>query len=227
MDAAPQPPRTDSSFLRDIPKSSGSFKRDPPPTPNAPRYQSVRRDNRSGSSNNFSSRDRGPAPHQNRPAQQPSTSTGGASKWGLEDMVSPRRSIFQKPEKPAPSEVEPEPKKIDTKLPQASQLISSSPSLVPRDEVRVRYTNSIVNRTTFKERGSLVAKLNQRYKGKDKDDEFAIPNYSRNRAAPQSPKKVRDKKNKSHGAKHVKADVFIPTVISVANLARLLKVKLG
>lgn len=151
------------------------------------------------------------------------------SKWGLEDLVSPRRSIFEKPIEPVPSEEkveEPEPAEIDTKSPQAVQLISPSPSLIPRDEVQIRYSNSIVNRTTFKERGSLVAKLNRQSKGGE-IEELAIPMHSRNRNAPSNSKKVREKKNKSQTSKHIKADVFIPSVISVANLARLLKVKLG
>lgn len=93
----------------------------------------------------------------------------------------------------------------------------------------MRVENNIVKRTTFKERGSLVAMLNQsQYGRRDRDrDEFVIPSQTRNRNTPQNPRKANNNKKLAHASKRVKVDVFIPTMISVANLARLLKVKLG
>ena len=76
-------------------------------------------------------------------------------------------------------------------------------------------------RGRFKQRGSLVSRL---------DEEVAIPKHSRvSQAQPSGKGKEKEKAGEvqktANAAKRV--DVFIPTVISVGNLAKLLNVTLG
>lgn len=112
--------------------------------------------------------------------------------------------------------VEDEDKAIPAKLPgnHAERLAYES-----------RNANSRLTRINYKDRGSLVAKISQ-LRMPDEED-LAIPAQSRGRDASTMMKKAKAKKNKVQEVKRVNADVFIPSVVSIANLARLLNVKLG
>ncbi|KAI9065099.1 initiation factor 2 [Trametes sanguinea] len=73
------------------------------------------------------------------------------------------------------------------------------------------------NRTQYKDRGSLLSRL--------KAEEAVIPKHSRVSNA-RSDVKEKEKKKAPKEVKKVNADVFIPSIITVGNLAKLLNVKL-
>lgn len=75
------------------------------------------------------------------------------------------------------------------------------------------------SRGVFKERGSILSKM---------DQDVAIPNYSRTRNPVYAVKgKGKERKAKKQDAKAPNLDIYIPSVISVGNLARLLNVRPG
>ncbi|KAI0372835.1 initiation factor 2 [Pilatotrama ljubarskyi] len=73
------------------------------------------------------------------------------------------------------------------------------------------------NRSQYKERGSLISRLK---------DEVVIPNSSRVSSGRSVAKEKEEKKRASAKVKTAKLDVFIPSVVSVGNLAKLLNIKL-
>ncbi|OSD08681.1 initiation factor 2 [Trametes coccinea BRFM310] len=72
-------------------------------------------------------------------------------------------------------------------------------------------------RTQYKERGSLLSRLK---------DEAVIPKHSRVSNVRSEVKEKEEKKKAPKAIKKVNADVFIPSIITVGNLAKLLNVKL-
>ncbi|KAI8998476.1 hypothetical protein BD414DRAFT_475182 [Trametes punicea] len=73
------------------------------------------------------------------------------------------------------------------------------------------------NRSQYKERGSLVSRLK---------DEVVIPSSSRASDSRPAAKAKEEKKRNPKPVKAVTVDVFIPSVVTVGNLAKLLNVKL-
>lgn len=69
-----------------------------------------------------------------------------------------------------------------------------------------------------KARGSILARMNEG---------VTLPSHSRTRNAVVSKGKEKEKKAKRQELKHKNLDIYIPSVISVGNLARLLNVRLG
>ncbi|CAL1704982.1 unnamed protein product [Somion occarium] len=208
-----------ADFGRDaVPHSSNSFQRDRPPVSSSSQSQGWKRDPPPTTAGSSSRLDREPAPHQqsNRsqslqsPKTAPSPDIKAQSKWGLENN---RHSVFSEPK--LSESVEDEDKAIPAKLPgnHAERLAYES-----------RNANSRLTRINYKDRGSLVAKISQ-LRMPDEED-LAIPAQSRGRDASTMMKKAKAKKNKVQEVKRVNADVFIPSVVSIANLARLLNVKL-
>ncbi len=73
-------------------------------------------------------------------------------------------------------------------------------------------------RSQYKERGSIISRLK---------DEVVIPSHSRVTSSRSGIKEKEQKKNTSKAHKPIHVDVFIPSVVSVGNLAKLLNVRLG
>ncbi len=67
----------------------------------------------------------------------------------------------------------------------------------------------------FKERGSIANRMSE---------DVAIPKYSRVKADPRKMKEVKPQRRKYVQATR---DVYIPSAVSVGNLAKLLNVRLG
>lgn len=75
------------------------------------------------------------------------------------------------------------------------------------------------SKRTFKDRGSIASRLNH--------GEITIPHRARVKTTAVLKGKEKDKRVKSRIGKVVNVDVYIPTVVSVGHLARLLSVRLG
>lgn len=96
----------------------------------------------------------------------------------------------------------------------ASQVWTPGMDVDSRQDSRSRH-----RRTQFKERGSLMSRLSH---------DVDVSSHSRSSRTPSAQVTTKEKSVKSpKAAKQVNVDVFIPTVVSVGNLARLLNVKLG
>lgn len=74
------------------------------------------------------------------------------------------------------------------------------------------------NKRTYKERGSLISRHSE---------EVAIPKYSRASNARTNTKEKEKVQKAPKAVKPANVDVFIPSVVSVGNLAKLLNVTLG
>lgn len=102
------------------------------------------------------------------------------------------------------------------------EVPSDSPSeflqdYMDSDTLRVSGRSKRSRRGAFKERGSLVERLNA-------GDNIEIPSHSRAEVSPETAKKAR---KKSKSSKPINIDIAIPSIISVGNFARLLGVSLG
>ncbi|TFY70525.1 hypothetical protein EVG20_g2470 [Dentipellis fragilis] len=150
----------------------------------------------------------GPSPSTSAPMQRdppPHISMRPANPFGLR---SPQERLTAKP--PPPSEVDAPDRRRDV------EDLAVLPNVSQDDERHVPRRG----KTAFKERHSLRHALSQ---------EATIPAHKRvstARSAVDPVKKVKHKKARSEFGR-VKLDVFIPSTVSVGNLARLLKVKLG
>lgn len=96
----------------------------------------------------------------------------------------------------------------------------STSAWTPASNVDEGFGSRQRNKRSFKERGSLISRLSE---------EVAIPNYSRaSNARLVSKEKEKEKMQKAPKAvKPASVDVFIPSVVSVGNLAKSLNVTLG
>lgn len=98
----------------------------------------------------------------------------------------------------------------------------STSAWTPASNVDEGFGSRQRNKRSFKERGSLISRLSE---------EVAIPNYSRaSNARLVSKEKEKEKEKTQKAPKAVKpasVDVFIPSVVSVGNLAKSLNVTLG
>ncbi len=99
----------------------------------------------------------------------------------------------------------------------AVTTVNAIPAALELDETpSPRYSKGA--RSTFKERGSILSRM---------DEDVAIPSHSRVRTSPNVAKGKEKRKVRKREDKVANLDIFIPSVISVGNLARLLKVRLG
>jgi len=91
--------------------------------------------------------------------------------------------------------------------------------------VRTRARNAKHDRKEFKERGSIVSRFGF-------SNDITLSKHGRISGTRASEHSVKEKEREKKKAavktvKHVNRDVFIPSVVSVGNLAKLLNVRLG
>ena len=105
------------------------------------------------------------------------------------------------------------------KIQQTSVTVSPLEDEDDGGDTQTRYTRGRKSsRTAFKERGSIIAHIR---------DDVTIPSGSRTKVnAPSNRRKEREKRYLG-APKKVDRNIFIPSIVSVGNLARLLNVRLG
>ncbi|KAI0928636.1 hypothetical protein AcW2_004584 [Taiwanofungus camphoratus] len=214
---------TDSNSMKNSPASDFGMQRDP-----APHQVPIMSRNlapptvRAGNSPRQDKRDA--APHRTQPLLD-TTAQGNNRRSSISDILRKDRIKFEIETQLDSPEVEQdqveEPKSIKSGDSSTPSLVSEDKTEALRDEevfTKVRTRGGKQVRGNFKERGSILSKI----KG---NDDVAIGDHSRARLG----NVIKDKEKRKKAAKTIKPvnlDLFIPSVVSVGNLAKLLKVRL-